>query len=385
MYWISLIFLWALVLVVFGSAVYHAICIYSAAAFFRPQNKTLNNSFTPPVTILKPVRGVDDRAYECWVSCCKQDYPNYEIVFGLRDEDDPAIPLIKQLQKDYPERQIKLVISSNTIGVSAKVSNLHNTLPSASHEILVISDSDIYVPTNYLRSVVAPFANEKIGVVTCLYRAVGGTNFAALLETIGITGEFMLGVLVARQLEGVKFALGSTVATRKKVLSEIGGFAAIADYLSDDFLIGNLAANIGYEVYISECIVETVVPDYKFSDFIKHQLRWARGTRASRPAGYVGMLFTFTTALALLLIACFPFTLLAWIVALFALAVRFIAGWLIGGIWIGDQRLKRYFYLLPVRDLISFGIWLASFVGNTVYWRGDQFRLEVGGKLVRVD
>lgn len=385
MYWISLIFLWALVFLVFASAIYHAICIYSAAAFFRPKNKTLNTSFTPPVTILKPVRGVDDHAYDCWVSCCKQDYPSYEIIFTLRDQDDPAIPLIKQLQKDYPERQIKLVISSNTIGVSAKVSNLNNSLPNASHEILVISDSDIYVPVNYLRTVIAPFVNEKVGVVTCLYRAIGSTSLAALLETIGITGEFVLGVLVARKLEGVKFALGSTIATRKKVLSEIGGFAAIADYLSDDFLIGNLAASKGYEVYISECIVETIVPDYKFEDFIKHQLRWARGTRASRPAGYVGMLFTFTTALALLLIGCFHTSIIAWVIAFFALAVRFTAALLIGGIWMGDQRLKRYFYLLPIRDLISFLIWLASFVGNTVYWRGDRFRLEVGGKLVRVD
>lgn len=386
MHWLSLVFFWALVLLVVASAAYHLMCIYSAANFFLDKKTFLpNTDYTPAVTILKPVRGIDDRAYDCWVSCCKQDYPNYEIIFGVRDPDDPAIKLVEQLKREFPERQIKLVISANTIGVSAKVSNLNNMLPFASNEILVISDSDIYVPKNYLRSVVKPLADEKVGVVTCLYRAIGSTNFAALIETLGITGEFLLGVLVARQLEGVKFALGSTIATRKKVLNEIGGFAAIADYLSDDFLIGNLAANAGYQVYISNCIVETVLPNYHLEDLIKHQIRWARGTKFSRPSGYMGLLFTFTTALSLLLIICFSHNLLAWIVALIALTIRFLAAWLIGGVWVGDKRLQRYFYLLPIRDLFSFLVWLFSFLGNTVYWRGDRFRLEVGGKLVRVD
>ncbi len=386
MYWLGLVFFWTLILLVSASAAYHVVCIYSAAKFFL--NKTIflpNKNFTPPVTILKPVRGVDERAYDCWVSCCKQDYFDYEIIFGVKDADDPAIKLVEQLKKEFPERTIKLIASANTIGVSAKVSNLNNILPSANHEILVISDSDIYVPTNYLRSVVSPLVNEKIGVVTCLYRAIGCTNFATLMETLGITGEFMLGVLVARQLEGVKFALGSTIVISKKVLSEIGGFAAIADYLSDDFLIGNLAANAGYQVCISSCIVETVLPNYKLSDFIKHQIRWARGVKFSRPSGYVGLLFTFTTVLSFFLIGFFPFDKLALGLSLFALAIRFLAAWLVGGVWLGDKRLQRYFYLLPIRDLFSFLFWLFSFVGNTVYWRGDRFRLEVGGKLVRVD
>lgn len=386
MYWLALVFFWILILLVAASAAYHVVSIYSAARFFLDKTNFLpNKQFTPPVTILKPVRGIDDRAYECWVSCCKQDYPDYEIIFGVRDADDPAIKLIEELKKEFPQRQIKLITSANTIGVSAKVSNLNNILPYAQHEILVISDSDIYVPQDYLRSVVLPLANEKIGVVTCLYRAIGSTNFAALMETLGISGEFMLGVLVARQLEGVKFALGSTIAIRKKVLNEIGGFFAIADYLSDDFLIGYLSANAGYQVCISNCIVETVLPNYKLSDFLKHQIRWARCTRFSRPSGYTGLLFTFTTVLSLFLIGCFPFSLIAWGVAVPALTIRFLAAWLVGGIWVGDQRLQQYFYLLPIRDIFSFIVWLVSFLGNTVYWRGDRFRLEIGGKLVRVD
>jgi len=376
---------WTLILLVTASAIYHLICIYSAAKFFKSQKKLENATFTPPVTILKPVRGIDERAYDCWVSCCKQDYPSYEIIFGVRDKTDAAISLIKQLQKEFPQLQIKLVISDQAIGINAKVSNLNNMLKSAENEILVLSDSDIFVPSDYLKTVVVPLQNEKIGVVTCLYRAIGSTNFAALMEGLGISGEFILGVLTARQLEGIKFALGSTIAIKKQVLAKFGGFTAIADYLADDFLIGNLAARSGYQVYLSECIVDTVLPDYKLSDFLKHQIRWARGVKFSRPGGYVGLVFTFTTFFSLVLLLGFTSNYLAWTVALTALTIRFLAAWLVGGAWLGDHRIKRYFYLLPIRDLFGFLVWAASFIGRTVYWRGDKFYLTSGGRLVSAD
>ena len=349
------------------------------------QKKLKNTAFTPPVTILKPVRGIDERAYDCWVSCCKQDYPNYEIIFGVRDKTDPAISLIKQLQKEFAQEKIKLVISDQAIGINAKVSNLNNMLESAENEILVLSDSDIFVPRDYLKTVVAPLQDKTIGVVTCLYRAIGSTNFAALMEGLGISGEFILGVLTARQLEGIKFALGSTIAVKREVLAKFGGFIAIADYLADDFLIGNLAAKSGYQVYLSECVVDTVLPDYKLSDFLKHQIRWARGVKFSRPGGYIGLIFTFTTFFSLILLLGFINSYLAWAVALTALTIRFLAAWLVGGIWLGDQRVKRYFYFLPIRDLFGFLIWVASFIGRTVYWRGDKFYLTSGGRLIPAD
>ncbi|MFY9227365.1 MAG: bacteriohopanetetrol glucosamine biosynthesis glycosyltransferase HpnI [Blastocatellia bacterium] len=385
MLWLTIALFWILILLVTASAIYHLICIYSAAKFFSSQKKLENTTFTPPITILKPVRGIDERAYDCWVSCCKQDYPSYEIIFGVRDKTDPAISLIKQLQREFPQLQIKLVISDQTIGINAKVSNLNNMLECAENEILVLSDSDIFVPSDYLKTVVAPLQNEKIGVVTCLYRAIGSTNFAALMEGLGISGEFILGVLTARQLEGIKFALGSTIAIKKQVLAKFGGFTAIADYLADDFLIGNLAAKSGYQVYLSECIVDTVLPDYKLSDFLKHQIRWARGVKFSRPGGYIGLVFTFTTFFSLVLLLGFTSNYLAWTVALTALTIRFLAAWLVGGVWLGDRRIKRYFYLLPIRDLFSFLVWAASFVGRTVYWRGDKFYLTSGGRLVLSD
>lgn len=383
---VATIILIGLLLLIIGSAVYHLICMVSAGYFSKEviHSRIKDKDFTPAVTILKPVRGVDDRAYECWISCCQQDYPDYQIIFGVRDQDDPAIPLIKKLQQEYPQRNIKLVINDARIGISAKVCNLHNIYPEVQSEIIVISDSDIFVPPNYLRAVVAPLADKRTGLVTCLYRATGSKNFSALMEAIGITGEFMLGVLVARKLEGVKFALGSTIVTRKEVLEKFGGFKAIADYLGDDFLLGYLAAQAGYNVEISHCIVETVLPKYRFRDFFSHQLRWARSTKYSRPSGYMGLLFTFTTALSLLTVLIFP-TKLAIVIASIAFFIRMLAAWYVGVYIMKDRRLRNYFYLVPIRDLISFIIWLISFVGNTVEWRGDRFRLAAGGKLIPME
>jgi ceramide glucosyltransferase len=380
------VFFWLLLSGVSASTFYYLFCLYSAAIFFHKEESSHpSTAYTPPLSILKPVRGVDARAYECFASFCRQDYPDYEIIFGVKDADDPAIKLIEKLRNEFPEHQIKLVINPHMIGTSGKVSNLHNMLPEAANEILIISDSDISVRPDYLRSVMAPLADQNIGMVTCPYRAVGGTNFSALMETIGITGEFMPGVLVARQLEGIKFAFGSTIATRKEVISSFGGFRAIADYLGDDYLLGNLTAKAGYKVCLSTYVVETVLPDYRFSNFIRHQLRWALNTRFSRPAGYVGLIFTHSIPLALLMILLFHSSMIACISALCSITVRFAAAWFVGVIGLKDRRLRRYFYLLPVRDLISFAVWLISFSGNTVEWHGDRFRLETGGRLVPID
>jgi ceramide glucosyltransferase len=381
------IFYWALFVSVIASIGYHLFCLYGAAIFFREpgQSRSPVPGFTPPVSILKPVKGVDERAYDCFASFCKQDYPDYEIVFGLRDADDPAIELIERLKSEFPERRIKLVINPLMIGTSGKVSNLHNMLPETSHEIIVISDSDIYVQPDYLGSVVASLEDPSVGLVTCPYRAIGSRNIAALLEAVGITGEFMPGVLVARQIEGIKFAFGSTIAMRKEIIKGFGGFEAIADYLGDDYLLGNLTARAGYRVLLSHCIVETVLPDYGIANFIRHQLRWALNLKYSRPSGYVGLIFTHATALALLQIIFFHASSPSLIAALCALAARLAAAWYVGVVGLKDRRLQRYFYLVPLRDLIGFAVWLISFAGNTIEWRGDRFRLSSGGRLVPIE
>jgi ceramide glucosyltransferase len=370
-----------LVLLVTASGIYHLLCLYSAAQFFLKTNRA-SSAFTPPVSILKPLRGREDWLYETLASFCVQDYPQYEIIFGVLDPQDPAIPIVERLRLDYPHCQIRLVVNPRRIGTSAKVSNLYNISQEARHEFLVISDCDARVGRDYLRSVVAPLADARIGLVTCLYRPIGSENFSALMEGLGLTGEFALGVLVARWLDGVKFAFGATAVTRQSVLAKFGGFTAMADRLGDDFLLGNLTAQAGYEVILSRYVVETVMPPYRFGEMFRHQLRWARSTKCRRPLGYLGLIFTFTTALVWIALLCFPASTLVWSVSVLALLARFLAAWFIGVVGFADHRLRRYFYLLPVRDLLSFVIWCASFCGTTVYWCGERYRLLPGGTLL---
>jgi len=373
---------WLVVMLVIASSVYHLLSLYSAARFFRQSCSPPASAFTPPISILKPLRGAEAWLGEVLASFCEQDYPAYEIIFGVLDPQDPAIGLVEQLRATYPQRQIKLVINPHRIGTSAKVSNLYNICQEASHEILVISDCDACVGPDYLRSVVVPLTDERVGLVTCLYRPIGSKNFSALMEGLGLMGEFALGVLVARQLDGVRFAFGATAVLRQKVLAEFGGFAAIANFLGDDFLLGHLTAQRGYEVILSPYVVETLIPPYQFGEMFRHQLRWARSTKFRRPLGYVGLIFTYTTALVVLALLAFPTSILLWSVSACALAIRFLAAWFIGVVGFEDRLLRRYFYLLPIRDVLSFVVWVISFFGTTVYWCGDRYRLLPGGKLL---
>lgn len=375
---------WVWLLLVTASAVYQLLCLYSAWLFFRSSSILPASAFTPPVTVLKPLRGAEEWMYEALASFCAQDYPDYEIVCGVRDAADPAIGLVARLRAAYPQTAIKLVINPHAIGTSAKVSNLYNMLQEARHELLVISDCDARVDRDYLRTVIAPLADERVGLVTCLYRPIGSRNFSALMEGLGLMGEFAQGVLVARWLDGVKFAFGATAATRRSVIARFGGFAAIANRLGDDFLLGNLTAQAGYEVLLSPYVVETVIPPYRFGQMFRHQLRWARSTKFRRPLAYLGLLFTHTTVLALGALITFSASGLVWGVSGAALGLRFLAAWLIGVVGFADRRLRRYFFLLPLRDLLSFAVWVASFFGNTVYWCGDRYRLQSGGKLLPV-
>jgi ceramide glucosyltransferase len=373
--------LWVLLLLlVAASAVYQLLCLRSAAHFFRAAPPAPD--FTPPVSVLKPLRGAEEWAYRALASFCDQDYPDYEIVFGVRDARDPAVAMVERLRAEFPRSNIKLVADSSRVGTSAKVSNLHNICREARHDILVVSDADARVGRDYLRAVVAPLADAKVGLVTCLYRPAGATNFSALMEGLGLTGEFAPGVLVARWMEGVRFAFGATAVIRRRVLDEFGAFAAIANRLGDDFLLGNLTARRGHEVVLSRHVVETVIPPYRFGEMFRHQLRWARSTKFRRPRGHVGLLFTFTTALSLAALAAFPASRPVWLVSGVALILRFAAAWLIGVRGFGDEVLRRYFYLLPARDVLSFVVWVVSFCGNTVVWCGDRYRLAKGGYLV---
>jgi len=366
-----------------AAIVYSAFSLLGALAWFvdRRKQRALGLGFTPPATILKPVRGADAEAYENFASFCRQDYPDYQIVFGVREETDPAVPVIRRLMADFPALPIELVISANEIGYNAKVSNLQNIFAKAKHDTLLIVDSDIRVAPDYLRRVIAPMQQERVGMVTCLYRGVKARSFAALLENIGISSTFGPEVCSARLLEGVAFAFGSTIVLRRELLERIGGFPAVADYLADDFLLGNFTANAGYEVVLSDCVVEHIAGDVTFGEMLKHQLRWAQAKRLSRPWGYRGLILTYGTATSLLALIAWGFSGFAWWLFAITLLVRFLLVFVVGVFGLKDQALARYCWLVPLLDLITFGIWVASFFDDKVQWRGDTFRILPGGKL----
>src|ERR1700722_4568937 len=276
-----------------SSSAYYVLCLWSAARFLR-ESRDLYGAASPvhqpSVSILKPLKGIDPDIYASFRSHCLQDYAEYEIIFGVSDPGDPAVASVKQLQQEFPERTIRLVISPNKLGPNVKVSNLGQMLSTARFEHLIVNDSDIRVDPDYLRRVIAPLANKDVGMVTCLYRGVAAPTLGSRLESLGISTDFCPGVLVARQLEGgVRFGLGSTLAFRRTDLERIGGFHSIVDYLADDYELGRRIAGLGLQVLLSDVVVETHLPAYALHGFFAHQLRWARGVRDSRAGGYIAL------------------------------------------------------------------------------------------------
>src|SRR5271163_2897493 len=291
----------------FSSIAYYVICIWSATRFLRTRavaDEGVRPTFTPPASILKPLRGTDPEMYESFRSHCLQDYPDYEIIFGVSDPDDPAIDSVKELQQEFPGRRIQLLVSPKILGANVKVSNLTQMLSEARYDHLIVNDSDIRVEPDYLRRVTAPLADTQVGMVTCLYRGVAGSTLGSRLEGLGISTDFCSSVLTAWQLEGgIRFGLGSTLAFRRAELEKIGGFASFVDYLADDYELGKRIAVLGLTGKLSEVVVETYLPPYRLRDFFAHQIRWARGVRDARAGGYLGLAFTFGIFWALLALA----------------------------------------------------------------------------------
>ena len=370
-----------------SSCIYYLLCLWSAAAFLRAKGKSCGadtNVSQLPVSILKPLKGTDPEIYESFRSHCRQDYPEYEIIFGVSDPDDPAVASVRRLQREFPDRAIQLVISSNKLGANVKVSNLEHMVSAARFEHLLVNDSDIQVEPDYLRRVTAPLADEKVGMVTCLYRGAAASTLCSRLESLGIGTDFCPGVLVARQLEGgLRFGLGSTLVFRRSDLARIGGFHSIVDYLADDYELGRRIAALGLKVQLSDVIVETHLPAYDMRGFFSHQLRWARGVRASRAAGYFGLISTFGLMWGLLLVIAAHSAPWAWAVFGATMLLRVAMALVVGKSVLQDSQLLSQLWLLPLRDLIAVGVWVASFFGRTVTWRGDRFELK-DGRLTRI-
>jgi ceramide glucosyltransferase len=369
------------------SSFYYLLCLWSAASFLRERTRSVVASDTlelPPVSILKPLKGTDPEMYESFRSHCLQDYPEYEIIFGVSDPGDEAIESVRKLQQEFPDREIRLVVAPEVLGANVKVSNLAQMLPAAQHEFLIVNDSDIRVPPDYLRRVVAPLANPNVGMVTCLYRGVAGATLGSRLEALGISTDFCAGVLAARQLEGgIRFGLGSTLAFRRTELEKIGGFNSFVDYLADDYELGKRIAGLGFTVELSHVVVETFLPSYALGDFFAHQLRWGRGVRDARAGGYLGLVFTFGLMWATLALAASRGALWAWIALMITLLLRFAVAMAVGRRILQDSRAWKNAWLIPPRDLIADVVWMVSLVGHTVVWRGERFQLKAG-KLSRI-
>ncbi len=359
---------------------YYLLCLWSARSFLRDSRRPPSSAppWTPPISILKPLRGTDPDLYGSFRSHCLQDYPEYELIFGVSDPDDPAAELVERLKAEFPEHDIRLMVCPKVLGTNLKVSNLVQMLPQARHECLIVNDSDIRVDPDYLRRVVQEFADPHVGMVTCLYRGIAGKTLGSKLESIGISTDFSAGVLAARQIEGVRFALGSTLAFPRKVLDAIGGFEPLVDYLADDFELGARIAKAGFEVRLSDVVVDHHLPDYSVRGFLQHQLRWARSTRDSRRWGYTGVGLTFGLPWALLALLLSGGTAWAWGVLAVAAALRLTMAMIVGRKILHDDDVPRLLALLPLRDVVALAVWIASFTGHTVAWRGDEFILEKG-------
>ena len=367
------------------------LALWSARDFDRTvRRRTPTNGFVPDVTILKPVKGVDQRMYAGFVSHCSQQYAgSYEIVFGVSSMDDPAVAEIHRLMAEFPDLAIRLVLCAERLGTSGKVSNLIQMLPEARYEHVIVNDSDILVSQNYLTRVMHGFVaqgdTKPVGMVTAPY--IGHTAERAglwsRLEALGISTEFFPGVLTARKIEGgIRFGLGSTLATTKTVLAAAGGLEPLVEYLADDYEMGARIAAAGYRVELCDEVVETAVPAYSFRGFVDHQLRWSRSTRDSRKLGYVGLGVTYCLPWAIFTCIASGFAFESFTLLTLAVLVRVSVALAIGVGILRDRQVLRDLWLLPVRDLFALGFWVWSFAGDTVVWRGERFHLR-GGRLVK--
>jgi ceramide glucosyltransferase len=363
----------ALLLIALAPFGYYIVAIIAARRFFARRATPLPGDFTPPVSILKPIYGLDRETYENYASFCRQDYPEFEILFCVSDEQDPAVPVIQKIIADFPERPIHLLVGSEPLGASDKVNKLCRMAHEARHEIVIVTDSDVRVEPGFLRAVAAAFRDPEVGGVTCLYRGLTDGSFAAGMEAMGNSTDFAAGVLVNWLGGKIDFMLGAIMATTKKNLAEIGGFESLADYFCDDFELGNRTAKKGRRIDLSTFPVSIVYPRETLTEAFRHQVRWNLSIRYSRPAGHLGLIFT----------QGLPWTILAALVAPSApIALAYVAAYVVlrsemartVGVWgMQDRALRAKLALLPVRDAFAFLVWLASFFPQRIRWRGKEF------------
>ena len=361
-----------LLLFLCGSLVYSVLQIAASMSYLSVRSPALETA--EPISILKPLAGLDLDLESNLRTFFEQEYPAFEILFAVRSENDAAVPVVQRLRQEYPKIPARLVITGEPPYPNAKVYSLEQMLKAAANDLVVMSDSDIRVTPDMLRKVAAEFQDKHVGVATCPYRAVPGASFWSQLEATGMNTDFWGSALVARMLEGMRFAVGPTIVARRRVLDSIGGFARLKEYLAEDFVMGKFAVESGYGVMLSSYVIEHHIGSETLEENIAHRLRWGRSTRRSRPAGYVGQLFTMPFPIALLVCLAWPAW---WPVLPIAIVVRGLAAYAVS--W-KVLRARLNWLLLPVEDVMGFCFWIMGCFGNTIFWRGRRYRLDSAGK-----
>jgi len=374
---------WALFALWLCSLCFYALSAYLVAAFFGGRRDNTSGGALPPITILKPVRGADDDTYANLESFIDQDYPNFEVIIGVAEADDPAVAVINRLIDLHPHVNVRLVVTGNTGYANLKVGNLAGMSSLASYDILAISDSDMRVGPDYLKALAKGFADPKVGLVTCPYRGAYPGDLGSAFEALTIDTDFLPSVVVAERLEGLSFALGATMAVRREALVAIGGFNALADYLADDYQLGNKVMKAGYKLTLSEYMVDSVERRGSVSGYISHQTRWGRTYRVCRPKGYFLSALTKGGAFSLLYLIATGFSATGWAVFVANLIIRYAQAYYMEARSIRGRGVTKWLWLLPVKDLVGFYIWLSSFTGDTVRWKGESFRVDKEGRMVR--
>ena len=359
------------------STMYALLVATGAVRLAQRRRAMLLGTFAPPVSLLKPLHGLEPDLESHLQSFFEQDYPEFEIIFCARTDQDPGLEIARRVAARYPKIRSRFLCSGNAPYANAKVWSLERMQNAASHRFFVVSDSDVSVTPGYLRAVMAPFAEERVGLVTCLYRGVGG-SFWSRLEAVGMSIEMSAGVLVAEMLEGMKFALGPTMVVRRDCLEEAGGFRALGPYHADDFMLGNMIAAGGHRVVLSTHTIDHHVLNSSFLPSVLHQIRWMKSTRFSRPKGHLGTALTFGMPYGLLaagIAVGLHRPLLGGLLLIWTWASRVALGALVGRLVVEEPSVWRSALLYPLRDLLGSCYWVASYVSNQVRWRGEVYNL----------
>lgn len=360
--------------------IYYLISIYSSWKFFRPVPKSSQEkrAFTPPISNIKPIRGLDPDAYENFATLCRQDYPEYELLFCISPEDKSVLPVLEKLALDFPERKIRILSGSGSDAANDKVAKLARLVREASYDFIVINDSDVRVSPDYLRQIVAPLADPNVGAATCLYVSAGDKTFADRLQSMGMLSDFFPGILVARQLDGVKFTLGTSIATTRRALAGFGGYQSLENRPADDLLVGRLIAEQGYKVELLPYTVETV-PDYSsLHELLHKRLRWTTVMRYMRPLGHLGLIFTLGLPWAAIAIAVHPTVDVAAIYFGSYILLRAAMLWVVAVAGLKRTDFWRILPLIVFWDAFACFIWLASFCRTSIRWRNSDYYIRNG-------